>query len=208
MYNQKIIIRDLGLKNWKSIVDSMFEFNSLRKKSTLDEVWLVEHYSIYTQGQIKNKKNIINVIDIPVANSDRGGQITYHGPGQKLMYFLIDLKRRKIHVRHLIEILQKIILNTLNIFNIFGNIKNNMPGVFIKNKKVCSLGLKIQNGCSLYGLSLNVNMDLSPFRNIIPCGNKTIKMTNIVNYTSNKKLKNITNLLKKNIIKEFKNINN
>ncbi|WP_343153128.1 lipoyl(octanoyl) transferase LipB [Buchnera aphidicola] len=204
MYNTKIIIRNLGIKNWKTIYNSMHEFNYLRSSSTIDEVWLVEHYPVYTQGQIRNKKNIINVTNIPIENSDRGGQITYHGPGQKLIYFLIDLKRRNIHVRKLIEILEIIILNTLKKIDILGKIKKGMPGVYIEEKKICSLGLKIKNGYSLHGLSLNIDMDLTPFQNIIPCGNKEIKMDNLSKFTSKKKLKNIENILKKNIFKEFK----
>ncbi|CAL4321552.1 lipoyl(octanoyl) transferase LipB [Buchnera aphidicola] len=203
MYKKKIIIRSLGLKNWKIVFNAMNEFNFLRKSTTLDEVWFVEHYPVYTQGQIKNKKNIIKVTNIPIENSDRGGQITYHGPGQKLVYFLIDLKRRKIHVRKLIEILQTIVLNTLKKINVIGKIKKEMPGVYIKNKKICSLGLKIKNGYSLHGFSININMDLIPFQNIIPCGNNSIKMVNLSEFASSKKLKNIENILKKQILKEF-----
>ncbi|CAL4322178.1 Octanoyltransferase [Buchnera aphidicola (Protaphis terricola)] len=203
MNNKIIFFKNIGLVNWERSYNNMHFFTKYRNTCTPDELWFVEHYPIFTQGILKNyclitsKNNFIN--HIPVVTTDRGGQITYHGPGQQILYFLIDLKRRKINIRKLIDIMHTLIIETLSYFSIKSSIKKNSPGVYVNNKKICSLGLRVKNGCTLHGLSLNVNMDLTPFNYIYPCGNIYIKMTQIKEFNSNLELSELRIILIKKL---------
>jgi len=191
-----IFFRNLGIEDWLITVEKMNNFTISRNVYTFDEIWFVEHYPIFTQGQLNQKKeNIIFPNNIPLVNTDRGGQITYHGPGQQILYFLIDLKRRKISVRQLIDIMQKTVIETLNTFSIKAYTKKKSPGVYINKKKICSLGLRIKKGATLHGLALNVDMNLKPFNYIHPCGDVNIKMTQIKDFYSNVQFKDIQMIL-------------
>ncbi|WWO98724.1 MAG: lipoyl(octanoyl) transferase LipB [Candidatus Dasytiphilus stammeri] len=176
------IIRYLGLQHWILVSNAMHHFNEKRNSNTPDELWLVEHFPIFTEGKAGKQHNnfiIIDDISIPVLKTDRGGKITYHGPGQLIMYIMIDLKRRKISVRQLLTVIQESVIDTLKHFHIESYVRPNAPGVYIDNNKICSLGLRIHNGCSLHGLALNIKMDLSPFGLIYPCGFPDLKMTQL-----------------------------
>lgn len=201
MYNKIIFFRNLGLEHWYNTFDKMNNFTISRNFHTFDEIWFVEHYPIFTQGQSKKKENIIFYNKIPVVNTDRGGQITYHGPGQQILYFLIDLKRRKISIRTLIDIMQKTVIETLNKFSIKSYIKKKSPGVYINEKKICSLGLRVKKGSTLHGLALNVDMDLTPFSYIHPCGDSNIKMTQIKDFNVYIQLKDVRIILIKKLSK-------
>jgi lipoyl(octanoyl) transferase len=201
--NRIIFFRNFGLKHWIEMFNKMHFFTKTRDIYTFDEIWFLEHYPIFTQGLL-NKKNIStsndNVLyNIPVVTTDRGGQITYHGPGQQILYFLIDLKRRKITIRDLINIMHNLIIETLDYFSIKSNIKKNSPGVYINNKKICSLGLRVKKGFTLHGLSLNVHMDLTPFNYIHPCGDVNMKMTQIKEFNTFLTLKDIRLILIKKL---------
>ncbi len=148
----------------------MHEFTDTRDDSTLDEIWLVEHYPVFTQGQAGKAEHILMPGDIPVIQSDRGGQVTYHGPGQQVMYVLLNLKRRKLGVRELVTLLEQTVVNTTAELGIEAHPRADAPGVYVGEKKICSLGLRIRRGCSFHGLALNVNMDLSPFYVLILVG--------------------------------------
>ncbi len=142
----------------------MHEFTDTRDDSTLDEIWLVEHYPVFTQGQAGKAEHILMPGDIPVIQSDRGGQVTYHGPGQQVMYVLLNLKRRKLGVRELVTLLEQTVVNTPAELGIEAHPRADAPGCLCwGERKICSLGLRIRRGCSFHGLALNVNMDLSPF---------------------------------------------
>lgn len=154
-------------------------FTNNRNISTLDEIWFVQHLSVFTQGKKSKKQNILIKNNIPIIQSDRGGQITYHGLGQQIMYLLIDLKRKKINIRQFITIIENTVINTLAYFYISSHTQLHAPGVYVGLKKICSLGLCIRNGRSFHGLALNVKMDLSPFKFINPCGYSNMKMTQI-----------------------------
>ncbi len=195
MQNKIIFFRYLGLENWLTTFNKMQYFTISRHFYTFDEIWFVEHYPIFTQGQLAKKNHTILHNNIPIVYTNRGGQITYHGPGQQILYFLIDLKRRKMSIRQLIDTMQKIVIETLNDISITSYIRKKMPGVYIKKKKVCSLGLRIQKGCTLHGLALNVNMDLTPFNYIHPCGDANIKMTQIKNFNTLVQLQDIQIIL-------------
>ncbi|QCI17089.1 lipoyl(octanoyl) transferase LipB [Buchnera aphidicola (Aphis helianthi)] len=188
MKNKIIFFKNIGLTDWIKVANKMNYFTEHRDSFTFDEIWFVEHYPIFTQGLLKKNYSIISknnfINNIPVVNTDRGGQITYHGPGQQILYFLIDLRRRKINIRQLIDIIHILIIDTLNYFSIKSNIKKKFPGIYVNKKKICSLGLRIKKGCTMHGLSLNVNMDLTPFNYIYPCGDIYITMTQIKEFNS------------------------
>jgi lipoyl(octanoyl) transferase len=154
----------------------MQDFTNNRDAETADEIWLVEHQAVFTQGQAGKAEHLLMPGDIPVVKVDRGGQVTYHGPGQQMLYVLLNLKRNKLGVRDLVTALEKCVVNTLQEYAIDAYPKADAPGVYVDAKKVCSIGLRIRKGCSFHGLALNVNMDLSPFQRINPCGYAGLEM--------------------------------
>ena len=155
----------------------MQSFTDNRDKDTPDEIWLVEHNPVFTQGQAGKEEHILAPGDIPIVKVDRGGQVTYHGPGQQMMYILLDIRRLKTGVRELVTALEQCIVNTLKTDGIEAYPKADAPGVYVNEQKVCSVGLRIRKGCSFHGLAFNVNMDLSPFQRINPCGYQGLEMT-------------------------------
>ncbi|EBU4540148.1 lipoyl(octanoyl) transferase LipB, partial [Salmonella enterica] len=165
-----------------------------------DEIWLVEHYPVFTQGQAGKAEHILMPGDIPVVQSDRGGQVTYHGPGQQVMYVLLNLKRRKLGVRDLVTLLEQTVVNTLAEIGIEAHPRADAPGVYVGEKKICSLGLRIRRGCSFHGLALNVNMDLSPFLRINPCGYAGMEMAKITQWKEDATTDNIAPRLLANIL--------
>ncbi|MCQ1059462.1 lipoyl(octanoyl) transferase LipB [Photobacterium sp. DNB23_23_1] len=173
----KIIIRNLGRQDYQPIWQSMHKFTDERSPETTDEVWLVEHNPVFTQGQAGKAEHLLNTGDIPVVQSDRGGQVTFHGPGQLVAYILIDLRRKKMGVRDLVTHIENTIIKTLSHFGIESNARPDAPGVYVSGQKICSLGLRIRRGCSFHGLALNINMDLAPFLRINPCGYAGMEMT-------------------------------
>ena len=148
----------------------MQAYTDTRDDSSPDEIWLVEHESVFTQGQAGKDEHLLAPGDIEVIKVDRGGQVTYHGPGQQMMYVLFNLRRLKIGVRELVTWLEECIIDTLNEYDIKAYAKADAPGVYVNDSKIASLGLRVRRGCSFHGLALNVNMDLSPFLRINPCG--------------------------------------
>ena len=154
----------------------MQSFTDTRDQDATDEIWLVEHDAVFTQGQAGKAEHILMPGDIPVVNVDRGGQVTYHGPGQQVIYLLLDIKRRKLGVRHLVTAMENAVIALLAQSNISAYAKQDAPGVYVDEQKVCSLGLRIRRGCSFHGLALNVAMDLSPFVRINPCGYAGMQM--------------------------------
>ncbi|ENR5392079.1 TPA: lipoyl(octanoyl) transferase LipB [Providencia rettgeri] len=174
-----IIVRQLGLAPYRQVSDAMHQFTEHRMPETCDEIWLVEHPRVFTQGQAGKAEHVLAPGDIPVIQSDRGGQVTYHGPGQQVMYVMLDLKRNKIGVRELVTALENTVVNTLAHFNIAAYPRPDAPGVYVNGDKICSLGLRIRQGCSFHGLALNIDMDLEPFNRINPCGYSELKMTQV-----------------------------
>tara|TARA_R110001583_G_scaffold44592_2_gene141334 strand:+ start:1087 stop:1713 length:627 start_codon:yes stop_codon:yes gene_type:complete len=162
--------------DYSKVWHAMQNFTDNRDEQTLDELWLVEHPPVFTQGQAGKDEHLLMPGNIEVVKVDRGGQVTYHGPGQQVIYFMINLRRRKIGVRQLVTLIENAIVASLNDFNIKAYPKPDAPGVYVDNKKVASLGLRVRKGCSFHGLALNVNMDLSPFLRINPCGYAGLEM--------------------------------
>ena len=179
MYQDKILVRHLGLQPYEPVSQAMHDFTDFRNDQTPDEIWLVEHLPVFTQGQAGKAEHVLVPGDIPVIQSDRGGQVTYHGPGQQVMYVLLNLKRRKLGVRELVTLLEQTVVNTLAEVGIEAQPRADAPGVYVGETKICSLGLRIRKGCSFHGLALNINMDLSPFLRINPCGYAGMEMTQV-----------------------------
>lgn len=166
-----------GLVDYQPMYQRMHEFTEQRDKTTSDEIWLVEHPSIFTQGQAGKPEHLLNPGQIPVFQADRGGQVTYHGPGQMIAYLMLDLRRRKLGIRALVSIMEQAVVNTLEQYHITAYPKADAPGVYVNEAKIASLGLRVRHGCSFHGLALNVNMDLNPFHQINPCGYAGLEMT-------------------------------
>lgn len=195
MSQDTILIRNLGLQPYAPVSQEMHDFTDRRDDDTPDEIWLVEHPPVFTQGQAGKAEHVLAAGDIPVIQSDRGGQVTYHGPGQQVMYVLINLKRRKIGVRELVTLLENTVINTLAQLDIVANARPDAPGVYVDGKKICSLGLRIRKGCSFHGLALNIDMDLAPFMRINPCGYAGMEMTQVSKLVENASMDKIRKIL-------------
>lgn len=154
----------------------MQRFTDERDSEDTDEIWLVEHDAVFTQGQAGKAEHILMPGDIPVVNVDRGGQVTYHGPGQQVIYLMLNIKRRKLGVRELVTAMEDAVIALLADYDVSAYAKKDAPGVYVDERKICSLGLRIRKGCSFHGLALNVNMDLAPFNRINPCGYAGMEM--------------------------------
>jgi lipoyl(octanoyl) transferase len=148
----------------------MHKFTAERTAETPDELWVLQHEAVFTQGQAGKSEHLLNPGFIPVVQSDRGGQVTYHGPGQLIVYFLLDVKRRDAGVRNVVDTIEQSILRVLASYCVEGQLRVGAPGVYVQDKKIAALGLRIRRGCSMHGLSLNIDMDLEPFSRINPCG--------------------------------------
>ena len=175
--SEALIIKNLGLQDYTTVWQAMQDFTRQRDKNTADELWLLEHPAVYTQGRNGKAEHILQRSDIPLVKVDRGGQVTYHGPGQLIIYTLIDLKRRHLGIRRLVTLIENAIISLLNTHNIKACNKPEAPGVYVDNKKIAALGLRVSRACTTHGLSLNIDMDLSPFNNINPCGYAGMEVT-------------------------------
>nr|WP_202944194.1 lipoyl(octanoyl) transferase LipB [Cellvibrio japonicus] len=168
---------NLGRQPYEQSWQAMTAFTNQRTPDTPDQLWLVEHPPVFTQGQAGKAEHLLFPGDIPVVQTDRGGQVTYHGPGQLVAYPLLDLRRLKMGVRDLVTAIEQTIVATLAEYGIESYPKPDAPGVYVENHKIASLGLRVRRGCSFHGLALNVDMDLSPFLRINPCGYQGLAMT-------------------------------
>lgn len=182
-----LVVRQLGVQDYQTVWHQMQTFTDERNAETQDEIWLVQHPAVFTQGHAGKAEHLLQQTAIPVVQSDRGGQITYHGLGQQVMYVLIDIKRQKalgndLNVRDLVTALEQAVVNTLADYGIKAYPKPDAPGVYIDEKKICSLGLRIRKGCSFHGLAFNINMDLSPFHFINPCGYAGLEMCQLADF--------------------------
>ncbi|RUO77216.1 lipoyl(octanoyl) transferase LipB [Idiomarina seosinensis] len=172
----QLIIRHLGRQEYEPVWHAMQDFTDRRTADSVDELWIVEHQPVFTQGQAGKQEHLLAPGDIPVVPVDRGGQVTYHGPGQLVIYFLLDIRRLSMGVRQLVNSIENTVVDMLADYRVQANARRDAPGVYVNGDKVCSLGLRIRRGCSFHGLALNVNMDMEPFSRINPCGLTGIKM--------------------------------
>ncbi|MDO9161392.1 MAG: lipoyl(octanoyl) transferase LipB [Methylococcaceae bacterium] len=173
------IIRQLDRQDYQTTWQAMQQFTQNRDGDTADEIWVTEHPPVYTLGLNGKPEHLFNTGAIPVINSDRGGQVTYHGPGQIIVYTLLDIKRLNLNIRQLVTVLEQAMIGTLAEFGITANARADAPGVYVDEKKIGSIGLRIKKNCSYHGLSLNNQMDLQPFNNINPCGYPGLQVTQV-----------------------------
>ena len=172
-------VRQLGLTHYGDVLHAMQKFTNERTESTADEIWITEHYPVFTQGQAGKPEHILLPGNIPVVQSDRGGQVTYHGPGQLVMYLLINIKRKKLFVRDLVCGIEQSIIEVLQSFDVKSANRDDAPGVYVDGAKIAALGLRIRRMCSYHGLSFNINMELEPFQRINPCGMENLPVTQL-----------------------------
>lgn len=178
----KLIIRKLPQTNYHESWERMKTFTAERDDNTADELWLLEHPPVFTQGVAGKAEHVLNPREIPVVQTDRGGQVTYHGPGQLMIYTLFDLHRLQLGARSFVCALENIIIDALANLNIEASGKREAPGIYVKNTKIASIGLRIRKGKTYHGIALNVENDLTPFQYINPCGFKGLEMTRIVDH--------------------------
>jgi lipoyl(octanoyl) transferase len=201
--HKPLLVKQLGITDFEATWHAMQEFTITRKADTLDELWLTEHPAVYTLGL--NRKNVRLPIrdDIPLVHTDRGGKITYHGPGQLIIYALFDLKRNNLNIRKLVSLLENSVIELLASFGKLAVAKADAPGVYVQEAKIAALGLRIKNNYCYHGLSLNINMDLTPFKAIDPCGYVGLKVTQTRVLGIDANLETISelllNILKKNL---------
>ncbi len=172
-------IRRLGLVPYEETFAQMKAFTDSRSADTEDELWLLQHPPVFTQGQSGKAEHVLAPGDIPVVQVDRGGQVTYHGPGQWVVYLLVDIRRRHFGVRDLVDLIEQSIVRLLTPMGISSEPRPDAPGVYVSGNKIASLGLRVRRGCSYHGLALNVDMDLEPFSRINPCGYEGLQVTSI-----------------------------
>lgn len=174
------IVRDLGRQAYEPVWRAMQRFTDERNEDTPDEIWIVEHHPVFTLGQAGKPEHVLMPGDIPVLHVDRGGQVTYHGPGQIVAYPLLDLKRLKIGVREYVHRIEQALIDTLAEWNIQAERRDGAPGVYVAGAKVAALGIRVRRGCTFHGLAFNVAMDLEPFRRINPCGYEGLQVTSVL----------------------------
>ena len=174
-----LILRELGTVDYEPTLQAMKELTDGREEDTPDELWLLQHPRVFTQGQAGKAEHVLAPGDIPVIQVDRGGQVTYHGPGQWVIYLMVDLRRRKLGVRDLVDVIEQSLVELLADYGIDAAPDPGAPGVYVRGGKIASLGLRVRRGCSYHGLSLNVDMDLEPFQRINPCGYEGLQVTSM-----------------------------
>jgi lipoyl(octanoyl) transferase len=177
MSSRTLIIRRLGQRDYLPTWRAMREFTDQRGEETLSELWVVEHPPVFTQGQAGKAEHLLGTGDIPVVQTDRGGQVTYHGPGQLVIYLLISLREAGLGIRRLVTTMEHAIIGLLEQHGIDGQARADAPGVYVDNRKIASLGLRVRRGCTYHGLALNVSNDLEPFQRINPCGHAGLEVT-------------------------------
>lgn len=174
-----LIVRRLGRQDYEPVWRAMQAYTDARTAESPDELWLLQHPPVFTQGLNGQPEHLLDPGEIPVIRVDRGGQVTYHGPGQVVAYVLLDLKRRGLGVRELVTTLEQSVIDLLAEYGIAAQARRDAPGVYVAGRKIASLGLRVRRGCSYHGLSLNVAMDLAPFRRINPCGYRGLEVTQL-----------------------------
>ena len=173
------IIKRLGQQDYEKTWREMQGFTQTRDKDTADEIWIVEHSPVYTLGLNGKREHLLNITSIPIIETDRGGQVTYHGPGQLVIYLLLDIERLNLGVRRVVTLLEQAMIDSLSQYGLKAIAKPEAPGVYINDKKIGSVGIRVKRGCCYHGLSLNNDLDLSPFNHINTCGYADLKVTQL-----------------------------
>ena len=200
-----LVVRRLGLQEYEPIWKSMRYLVEQANATRNDEIWLLSHKPVFTQGQAGKAEHILNPVQIPIVQIDRGGQVTYHGPGQLVVYLLLNVNRRKMGIRDLVNVIERAIIQTLGEFGIAASSKAKAPGVYVNDAKIAALGLRIRKGWSYHGLSLNVQMDLEPFSRINPCGYENLAVTQIADQVpaTETLMQNVSRVLSNKLLSEL-----
>ena len=191
----EVIIVDRGFEPYEQTHQAMKEQIALLKGGQRAELWCVQHPSVFTQGQAGKAEHVLKPGDIPIVQSDRGGQVTYHGPGQVILYTLIPMKHFSLNVRDLVSLLENTVIGVLGSFGVSSQARPDAPGVYVEDRKIASLGLRIRHGVSYHGVALNVSMDLEPFSRINPCGYEGLQVTQLSDLASNVVLNDVIDQL-------------
>ncbi|NOQ89729.1 MAG: lipoyl(octanoyl) transferase LipB [Gammaproteobacteria bacterium] len=197
------VIHHLGEVDYSETWQKMQDFTNARQQDTADEFWFLQHPPVYTLGKNGKAEHLLNPSDIPVINSDRGGQVTYHGPGQIIVYTLLDLKRLKTGVRELVSILEQTVIDLLADHGVEASARRDAPGVYVNNAKIAALGLRVRKGCSFHGLALNVDMDLEPFSRINPCGYEGLEVTQLSNLVQGIAIETVVTDMQQRLVNKF-----
>ncbi len=198
-----LVIRNLGLVDYQTGYQTMSMHANQRQADTIDEIWLLQHPPVYTLGLAGKKEHILDPGKIPVIKTDRGGQVTYHGPGQLVIYLLLDLRRRKIGIKDYVYLLEQSLIDYLGDEGLSASRRPGAPGVYIENSKIAALGVRVRKGCCYHGLSLNVNMDISPFAGINPCGYPDLEIAQLTDYGKASSIAEVADGLLKYILKNI-----
>ena len=190
--SENLTFKSLGLRDYGGVWQSMK--SHIREEDFKNEIWFLEHTSVFTLGTAADQKHILNAKGIPVIQSDRGGEVTYHGPGQLVIYFMIDVKRSKLGPKILVKTLQEFTKSLLKEYSIDSEFIDGAPGVYVNEKKIASIGLRISKGKTYHGISINVDMDLTPFSYINPCGYEGLKVTQIKDLNNKANIKDVERL--------------
>jgi len=196
-----LLVRQLGVQEYEPVWRKMQQFTAERDSETIDEIWLLQHPPVFTQGLNGKPEHILNKGNIPVVEIDRGGQVTYHGPGQLVVYCLLDLKRNKLGVRQVVSALETAVIEYLAEENIQALARKDAPGVYVNDAKVSALGLRVKGGCCYHGLSLNIAMDMAPFKQINPCGYKDLDVTQLKDLGINYAMADVEKSLLKQLVR-------
>ena len=191
----KLHVHYLGLQSYENIWHDMQQFTDNRTADTDDEIWFVQHPGVYTLGKNGKAEHVLNANDIPVIAVDRGGQVTYHGPGQLVIYVLLDIARLNTGVRALVTLLEDSVIELLSLYSVTARSRKDAPGVYVDHKKIAALGLRVRRGCCFHGLALNVDMDLSPYEHINPCGYEGLEITQLANLVEYADIQKVTQQL-------------
>ena len=195
-----IVVHHLGKVSYNETWQKMQDFTNSRDQNTADELWFLQHPPVYTMGKNAKPEHLLAPDNIPIINADRGGQVTYHGPGQLVVYTLLDLKRLKIGVRELVTLIERTLVELLDGYGIDANARPEAPGVYANNAKIAALGLRIRKGCSFHGLALNVDMDLEPFSRINPCGYEGLEVTQLKNFIADIEIDEVADNLQQRLM--------
>lgn len=198
-----VTFKHINLCDYQQVHHAMLEFTDARSKETLDQVWFVEHNPVFTLGRNGNTSNLLQQSNIPLINSDRGGDITYHGPGQLIIYTLMDLQRLNLGIKSLVNQLEAMVITYLANIGITGHRIQDAPGVYVDNQKIASLGLRVRKGCSFHGLAINIDMDLTPFSYINPCGLTNMQVVQVKQYDIHASLDKVACDFQQLIVKQF-----
>lgn len=199
----ELIVRNNGICHYQQTYAAMIHFTDSRYSGQADEIWFLQHPAVYTLGLNQQRRHIIDIGDIPIVETDRGGQVTYHGLGQLIIYVLIDIKRKSMGIKDFIYRLEQAVIDMLADDHIVAERKQKAPGVYVDGKKISAIGLRIKKGYSYHGISINVNMDMSPYKGINPCGYAELEMTQIKYYGINRDVLETSNVLLPHLLKQL-----